>query len=146
MKSLSVIRCSYRRLLYFPEPEFVSVYEPRNRFQRIDSASLCGQRWARICKRLWSPGIDSEESISPAYVACRAGTTNRVVVPARQSENRFFGSIKGLQIRALVFVVVLRGEKSIPGIDLESRCPCPCPRQNQFFIRNRFLESMPKCS
>ncbi len=24
---------------------------------------------ARICKRLWSPEIDSEESISPAYVA-----------------------------------------------------------------------------
>jgi hypothetical protein len=23
--------------------------------------------WARICKRLWSPGIDSEESISPGW-------------------------------------------------------------------------------
>jgi hypothetical protein len=33
---------------------------------------------ARICKCLWRPGIDSEESISPAYVAWRAGTTNRV--------------------------------------------------------------------
>jgi hypothetical protein len=33
---------------------------------------------ARICKCLWSPGIDSEESISPAYVAWRASTTNRV--------------------------------------------------------------------
>jgi hypothetical protein len=55
---------------------------------------------ARICKRLWSPGIDSKELISPAYVACRAGTTNRVVVPARQAENRFLGSLKGLQIRA----------------------------------------------
>jgi hypothetical protein len=32
---------------------------------------------ARTCKRLWSPGTDSEESISPAYVAWRAGTTNR---------------------------------------------------------------------
>ena len=38
---------------------------------------------ARICKCLWSPGIDSEESISPAYVAFEAGTTNRVVVLAR---------------------------------------------------------------
>ncbi len=39
---------------------------------------------ARICKRLWSPGIDSEESISPAYVAWRASTTNRVSYrPAR---------------------------------------------------------------
>jgi hypothetical protein len=55
---------------------------------------------ARICKRLLSPGIDSEKSILPAYVACRAGTTNRVVVPARQPENRFL--VKGLQIRALI--------------------------------------------
>jgi hypothetical protein len=55
---------------------------------------------ARICKRLLSPGIDSEESISPVYVACRAGTTNRAVVPARQAGNRFLGSLKGLQIRA----------------------------------------------
>jgi hypothetical protein len=60
-----------------------------------------GVYWARICKRLWSPGIDSEESISPAYVACRAGTTNRVVEPSRQAGNRFLGSLKGLQIRAL---------------------------------------------
>jgi len=41
--------------------------------------------WARICKRLWSPGIDSRESILPAYVAWRAGATNRVVVPALQA-------------------------------------------------------------
>jgi hypothetical protein len=40
--------------------------------------------WARICKRLWSPGIDTEESISPTYVAWRASTTNRVLYrPAR---------------------------------------------------------------
>ncbi len=38
---------------------------------------------ARICKRLRRPGIDSEESIPPAYVACRAGTTNKIAVPAR---------------------------------------------------------------
>ncbi len=37
--------------------------------------------WARICKRLWSPGIDSEASIPLAYVAWRADRTNRVVVP-----------------------------------------------------------------
>jgi hypothetical protein len=55
---------------------------------------------ARICKRLRSPGIDSEESIPPAYVAWRANTTNMVVVPARQAGNRFLGSLKGLQIRA----------------------------------------------
>ncbi len=29
---------------------------------------------ARICKRLWSPGIDTKASIPPAYVAWRAGT------------------------------------------------------------------------
>jgi hypothetical protein len=55
---------------------------------------------ARICKRLRSPGIDSEESIQSAYVAWRAGTTNRVVVPVHQAENRLLGSLKGLQIRA----------------------------------------------
>jgi hypothetical protein len=56
---------------------------------------------ARICKSLWGPGIDSDDSIPPAYVAWRVGTTNRVVVPARQAGNRFLGSLKGLQIRAL---------------------------------------------
>jgi hypothetical protein len=78
------------------EPEFV-------RSTGIDSKEsipLADVTRARICKRLWSPGIDSEESISPAYVACRAGSTNRVVVPARQAENRFLGSMKGLQIPA----------------------------------------------
>ncbi len=63
---------------------FVNVYGaqesiPRNRFQ----------------------GIDSKESIQPAYVAWRAGASNRIVVPACQAGNRFLGSLKGLQIRAL---------------------------------------------
>jgi hypothetical protein len=57
---------------------------------------------ARICKHLWSPGIDSEDSIPPAYLAWRAGTTNRIIVLARQAGNRFPGSLKGLQIRAQV--------------------------------------------
>ncbi len=43
-------------------------------------------------------GIDTEESISPAFVAWRAGTTN--VVPIRQAGNLFQGSLKGQQIRA----------------------------------------------
>jgi hypothetical protein len=30
--------------------------------------------WARIFKRVWSPGIDSKEWILPAYVALQAGT------------------------------------------------------------------------
>ncbi len=45
--------------------------------QSMGARKLVGIR-ARICKRLWSPGIDSEESSSPAYVAWRASTTNTV--------------------------------------------------------------------
>ncbi len=52
---------------------------------------------AHICQRLRSPGIDSEESNLPAYVAWWDGTTNRVVVPTPQAGNRFLGSLKGLQ-------------------------------------------------
>jgi hypothetical protein len=51
--------------------------EPRNRFRGIDFASLC--------------------------IACRADTTNRIVVPVRQAVNRFLGSLKGLQIRAQIY-------------------------------------------
>jgi hypothetical protein len=56
---------------------------------------------AWICRRLWSAGIDSKESIPPAYVAWRAGTSNSVIVyePARLHKltesipwNRFLGS------------------------------------------------------
>ena len=39
-----------------------------------------------MCKRFWSPEIDSEESIQLAYVAWRASTTNKVVVPAARLE------------------------------------------------------------
>ncbi len=46
-----------------------------------------------IQKRLRSPVIDSEESISQANVAWRS----------RQSGNRFLGSLKGLNIRALFY-------------------------------------------
>jgi hypothetical protein len=49
-----------------------------------------------------SPAIDSKESISSAFIACRAGTSNRVVAQVRQAENRFLGSLEGLQIRALI--------------------------------------------
>jgi hypothetical protein len=65
------------------------------------------QSRARICKRLGSPGIDSEEAIPPAYEAWRANTTNMAVVPARQARNRFLGSLKGLQIRAQILGEVL---------------------------------------
>ncbi len=60
----------------------------------------CRASWARICKRLRITGIDSEESILPAYVAWQAGTKNRVFVPARRAGNLFLGSLKGLQIWA----------------------------------------------
>ncbi len=46
--------------------------------------------------RNWFREIDS------AILAWRAGTTSRVVVPSRQAENRFMGSLKGLQLRALI--------------------------------------------
>jgi len=39
-----------------------------------DSIPLAYVAKARIFKRLWSPGIDSKEWIPPAYVAWRAGT------------------------------------------------------------------------
>ncbi len=35
-----------------------------------------------------------QESILPTYVAWRDGTTNRVVVPARQAGNLFLGSLQ----------------------------------------------------
>ncbi len=62
---------------------------------------VCDTVRTRIFKRLRSQGIDSKESIAPAYEAWQACTSNRVVVPARQAGNRFLGSLKGLQIRAL---------------------------------------------
>ncbi len=58
----------------------------QDRFQGIYSASFCSLvgRYdnlfvvpaprVRICKRLWSPGIDSEESTPTSDVAWRAGT------------------------------------------------------------------------
>ncbi len=53
-----------------------------------------------------APEIDSEESILQAYVAWQADTTKGVDVPARQAENRFLGSLKGLQMRALYYVTL----------------------------------------
>jgi hypothetical protein len=55
--------------------------------------------WARICKRFRNPGIDSKESIPPAYVTWRASTTNRVLVH-RMAES-IPELLKHLQIRAL---------------------------------------------
>ncbi len=54
---------------------------------------------ARICKRLWRPGIDSEESISPACVARRAGTKNRVLVPTARLGIDFWSPYKVYKYR-----------------------------------------------
>ncbi len=48
--------------------------------QRIDSASLCSLTEPKFINVL-----GAQVSIPPAYVAWRAGTTNRVTVPARQA-------------------------------------------------------------
>jgi hypothetical protein len=89
---------------------------------KLTSLSPASAR-ARICKRLWGPKIESEESIQLTYVAWRAGTTYRVVVPARQAGNRFLGSLKGLQIRA-------------QNVSRTQMCTevygVPCPQKNLF--------------
>jgi hypothetical protein len=69
---------------------------------------------ARICRRLRSPGIDSKESVPPAYQAWRAGTTIKVFVPAHHAQNRFLGSFKGLQIRALRLLLLANGKHCRP--------------------------------
>jgi hypothetical protein len=98
--------CTSTHFHYIYHHKF-AVYAPAERADTLPRFHLypyvlCAQEdvRARICKHIWSPGIDSEESISPAYVAWQAGTTYRVVVPTRQAGNRFLGSLKGLQIRA----------------------------------------------
>ncbi len=56
-----------------------------------------------------------------AYVAWRASTTYRVVVPVRQAGNQFLGSFKGLQIRAL---------SPLPG----QQCPGPSKEKTAFTV------------
>ncbi len=75
----------------------------------------------RICKRrLRSSGIDCKESIPRAYVAWRAGSTNKVIVPVRQaayaggidSLESIAGLLKRLQIRVqTVFLLPWRTVK-----------------------------------
>ncbi len=97
----------------FPEPDLYKLSSIRIQEAQNLMAPDPGQSWnleqpmgarnrvgivlsyrSRICKRLWSPGIDAMESIPPAYVAWRAGTSNRVVVPARKAWNRIPGLLK----------------------------------------------------
>jgi hypothetical protein len=85
------LRTLFNTVVYACSPSDIIL--PRGRYRN--------EPRARICKPFRSPGIDSKESIPPAYVAWRARTSNRVVVPARQAGNRFLGSLKGYKIRAL---------------------------------------------
>ena len=62
------------------------------------SASIC--RWQakmQCCGSAWKLG-----SGSASQHCWWPGTSNRVVVPTHQAGNRFLGSLKGLQIRALL--------------------------------------------
>jgi hypothetical protein len=60
---------------------------------------------ARICKCLKRPEIDSQDSIPPAYVAWRAGTSNRIVAPARQGWESIPGLLKRFTNTGSVFPV-----------------------------------------
>jgi hypothetical protein len=62
---------------------------------RIDS------RFKRIHFRFQRIDSQYQRIDSPVYAAWRAGTSNRVVIPAHQAGHRFLSSLKGLQIRAL---------------------------------------------
>jgi hypothetical protein len=71
-------------------------------------------RKSRDTVPLRSPGFDSKESIQPAYVAWRVGTSNRVVVPAQQVGNRIRVSLKSLQLRALLYALFhIDGDRSL---------------------------------
>ncbi len=99
---------------------------------------------ARICKRSRIPGIDSA-SLCNLHGA-RAGTSNRVVVPAHQAGNRFLGSLKGLQMRALILVYCTStcGCRSHLPTELDCTPLNIKQRTNQFRTRN-FLSSNASC-
>ncbi len=94
----------------FPARNVSSPHErserPGARRLRCPQANLTLRYSAHICKRLWSPGVDSEESTSPDYVVWRAGTTNRVAVPAPPPARLV--SIPGLHKRFTNTVSVFR--------------------------------------
>jgi hypothetical protein len=54
------------------EETFIGAARHMNSFNLLKLETQLNR--ARIFKRLWSPEIDSKASISPAYVAWRAGT------------------------------------------------------------------------
>jgi hypothetical protein len=89
----------------------------------LAKGNLKGVSWARICKRWWRPGIDSEESTPAAYVHSMAGRyDNRVVLPACPAGSRFLGFLKGLQIWPLGLAERIGPLSSTPStIDISPR-------------------------
>jgi hypothetical protein len=67
---------------------FAYVLPDRNRNLEVKIIILKVESRARICKSLWSPGIDSKESIPPSYVVWWSGLRVRHIElsyrPARQ--------------------------------------------------------------
>ncbi len=107
---------------------------------RIDSASLCSLAEPVFVNLLRSPGIDFQLGgpIRQPYLSCRPArqhrlaesnqrnlflgfwnvytgsglcTINRVVAPARQAGSRIQGTLKGLQMRALLSLELKKEDK-----------------------------------
>jgi hypothetical protein len=81
------------------------------------------------------------ESIPKAYVALRAGTSNRDVVPVPQAGNRFLGSLK-------VYKFGLKEEMKGRFLlsKLTSLEPWPTPFNTWFLLsfRNQFFSPLPR--
>jgi hypothetical protein len=54
---------------------------------------------------------ESKKWIPQAYVAWRAGTSNRLVVPARQTGNRYLGSLKRFTNSGSVDIKLVKREE-----------------------------------
>ncbi len=59
---------------YHAVTSFYSIQTERSGDSLFIAQKYVKKSWARIFKRLWSPGIDSKEWIPPVYVAWRAVT------------------------------------------------------------------------
>jgi hypothetical protein len=99
MKSSGPVRQFYAGVIFIPQVRDYELGYCLSYSTEGRNCTLCTN-----CKLLRSPGMDSKESILPAYLAWWAGTSNMGCRTARQSGNRWLGSLKGLQIRALYSV------------------------------------------
>jgi hypothetical protein len=98
---------------------------------------------ARIFEHLWSPGIDSKESIPPAYVAWRAGTINLfylVPSPHRLFKNSSSAPYDYEKAWDGIFEQSM-GARNQVGIGLSYR-PARLHRLAEFIPWNRFLGSI----